>query len=75
MRTYKPVAASEVDEVICDRCQRADEADGMEGQEFLSWSASCGFASVFGDMNHIDIDLCQHCMKELLVKWIVVSTR
>jgi hypothetical protein len=73
MRTYRNRTVSELDEVSCDRCQRQDEATGMEGQEFLSWSMSCGFASVFGDLNHVDLDLCQHCVKELLGQWVRVT--
>jgi len=73
MRTYRQYQASELDELTCDRCGRRDDNDGMEGQEFLSWSMSCGFGSIFGDMSHIDLDLCQHCAKELLGQWIKVS--
>lgn len=66
MRTYKTVKRSEEDTVTCDRCGLMDEVDGMEGQEFLKHYQSCGFDSIFGDLNHIRLDLCQHCVKLLL---------
>ncbi len=72
MKTYKQITASQVDTVTCDRCGREDEADGMEGQEFLAYDMQGGYGSVFGDMSHIKIDLCQHCAKELLGQWIRV---
>jgi hypothetical protein len=75
VRTYKEATVSQVDELVCDRCQRRDDGDGMEGQEFISWSMSCGFGSVFGDMNHVDLDLCQHCIKEVLGQWVKVTAQ
>lgn len=72
MKTYRQIACTEVDEVTCDRCGRTDEARSLEGQEFLEHYTSCGYASVFGDMNHVRLDLCQHCVKEVLGPWIEV---
>lgn len=73
MKTYRQVTIDAVDDITCDRCGRSDDEDGMEGQEFLQHDMSCGFGSVFGDLNHINLDLCQHCVKELLGEWVRVS--
>lgn len=72
MKTYKQRTCSEVDTVVCDKCGRMDDAEGMEGQEFMEHYTMCGFGSVFGDGNHLRLDLCQHCVKELLGQWIGV---
>lgn len=58
----------------CDRCEKEyfiahhEDAPGdlWEAQEFLHINHGCGFGSIFGDLNTIECDLCQHCVKDLL---------
>ncbi len=57
----------------CDRCNYHAEKDTPEFHEFLSIDRKAGFGSVFGDGNHLKLDLCQHCVKELLNSWLSVS--
>lgn len=57
----------------CDRCNRSAEKDSPEFHEFLSIDRQAGFGSVFGDGNRLKLDLCQHCVKELLNSWLSVS--
>ena len=59
--------------IVCDRCGREDEAGGPEAQEYLVHSDVGGWGSVFGDGTKVDLDLCQHCTKELLGQWIRTS--
>ncbi|MEK8164829.1 hypothetical protein [Morganella morganii] len=47
--------------------------DDPEFHEFLSIDRQVGFGSVFGDGNHLKLDLCQHCVKTLLNSWLSVS--
>ena len=61
--------------IICDKCGAKHELhgnndSGMEAQEFLSISFTGGYASVFGDMDKFECDLCQYCVKELLGDYI-----
>ncbi|MDB9569444.1 hypothetical protein OW293_022990 [Providencia rettgeri] len=57
----------------CDRCLFHAEKDDPEFHEFLSIDRRVGFSSIFGDGNHLKLDLCQHCMKELLNPWLSAS--
>ena len=53
------------DKFICDRCKK-EITDDFELQETYSIGFWGGYASVFGDENEIECDLCQHCLLELI---------
>jgi hypothetical protein len=56
---------------ICNACRvRVDANDPFEVQEMLVWQNMCGYGSVFGDGAHIQLILCQDCVKDLLGKYI-----
>jgi hypothetical protein len=52
----------------CDRCHKKYDIDveSFETQEFHHINFTGGFASVFGDGVHVECDLCQKCLKELI---------
>lgn len=56
----------------CNRCSReATYADDvLEAQEFLHWENVGGYGSVFGDGAELSLTLCQHCVKELLDRFM-----
>ncbi|EBC3771026.1 hypothetical protein DLA12_02760 [Salmonella enterica] len=54
----------------CDRCRRRAEKDDLEFQEFLAIDHRAGYGSVFGDGSRLRLDLCQHCVKEVLGQWL-----
>ena len=60
---------NKVTSVICDRCKK-EYNDDMELQEFLMHYNTGGYNSVFGDGSKTSLDLCQHCVKELLGDYI-----
>jgi len=60
-----------IEAITCDAC-KVKYDDPMELQEFLCYEDRGGYSSVFGDMYLIQIDLCQHCVKELLGKYVRV---
>lgn len=66
---------TEVTHVTCDRCGREMTPAGhdFEHQESLAISFRGGYASVFGDGNLVEADICQHCVKELLGPWLRVT--
>lgn len=67
--------ASFVKQIRCDRCDRLAElgdAD-LEFQEFVSIDLKAGYASIFGDGNHVQVDLCQHCLKDVLGPWLRID--
>lgn len=50
-------------QIRCDRCERTAEHGDMEFEEFVSIERTAGYASVFGDGLHVQLDLCQHCLR------------
>lgn len=73
MRHFTLTKASVIVAKSCDRCGFYTEKDNSEFHEFLSIDRLAGFGSVFGDGNHLKLDLCQHCVKALLGPWLSVS--
>jgi hypothetical protein len=67
--------ASYVKQIRCDRCDRLAEVGDaeLEFQEFVSINQQAGYASIFGDGNHVQVDLCQHCLKEVLGPWLRID--
>lgn len=63
-----------VKQIRCDRCERLSELGEMEFEEYVSLDHKAGYASVFGDGNQVQIDLCQHCVKELLGQWLRIAS-
>lgn len=59
-----------VSSITCDVCGKVfdlNTTDGiLETQEFLFIDFVGGYSSVFGDFNHIECDICQHCLKKFL---------
>lgn len=52
--------------LVCDGCGLEANADGdYEFQEFISINHDCGYGSIHGDGNQIDIDLCQKCFADM----------
>jgi len=75
MREYRPVTARELAACTCDRCQRPlTPTEPGEWEERLSLDHSCGFDSIFGDGNLVCLDLCQHCVRELLGEWLRIES-
>ncbi|MCT7306222.1 hypothetical protein [Ralstonia wenshanensis] len=74
MREYRTRTISEVVASTCNRCQRRLSSDEPgEWQERLSFDHFCGFDSVFGDGSMVSIDLCQHCVQEVLGQWLRIT--
>ncbi|HCB1932726.1 TPA: hypothetical protein MYQ42_003698 [Proteus mirabilis] len=73
MQFFIPNEALVISAKSCDRCHFHAEKDNPEFHEFLSIDRQVGFGSVFGDGNHLKLDLCQHCVKALLNPWLSVS--
>lgn len=61
---------NEVTAITCDRCGRDCLTDTIEAQECWHIDSVGGYGSVFGDGTRFQMDLCQHCLKELLGEFI-----
>ncbi|ARV18619.1 hypothetical protein AEP_01675 [Curvibacter sp. AEP1-3] len=64
-----------IQRLICDRCGRQAKRDDLdcEFHEFMSIQYRAGFGSIFGDGNGVEVDLCQHCVKDSLGTWIRIT--
>lgn len=60
---------------VCDKCGRkitlnavnkCKQLDVIEWQEFYHINFEGGYGSIFGDGEVVRVDLCQHCLKEIL---------
>jgi hypothetical protein len=69
MIVCREITVQEPASIICDRCGRRAESDSdhFEYQEFLTIDNIGGYGSVIGDGTRLQLDLCQHCVKELLL--------
>ena len=60
----------EIDAVVgieCDCCKKEFLAeDTFEIQEFFHIKNACGYGSIFGDGNYLEVDICQSCMKTII---------
>lgn len=62
--------------IICDKCgteYKYDTTDVLEIQEFLKIDFVGGYGSVFGDMFHVQCDLCQHCLLKMISQYARIS--
>jgi len=75
MKTEAVRTQIDIQSLICDRCGRRAERDDVdcEFHEFTSIYYRAGYGSIFGDGNNIELDLCQHCVKDTLGAWIRVT--
>ena len=67
--TEKKVMDTKVVRVECDFCHKSffpEKDERMEIQEFHHIRFTGGYSSVFGDMNVVECDICQHCLKNIL---------
>lgn len=56
-----------LDTFICDRCKKEISSEDLfQIQETYSINFIGGYASIFGDCNEVDCDLCQECLYELI---------
>lgn len=60
---------------VCDRCGREmdRQQQDIEWSERLSISFRGGYGSIFGDGNIVECDLCQHCVKEILERYLRIT--
>lgn len=59
--------------ITCDICEKEfinNETNTYEIQEFTYIRKNCGYGSIFGDEEEIELDVCQNCLKDILGKYI-----
>lgn len=60
-------------QIRCDRCGRLAEQGDLEFPETTCIDLKAGYGSIFGDGNEVQIDLCQHCLKLTLGRWLRIA--
>jgi len=66
-----------LDKIICDFCKKEYSIDVSndiyEIQEFVSVYRTGGYGSIFGDGDELQVDICQHCFKKIIMDKIEKS--
>lgn len=75
MILYREASVEEPASIICDRCDRRAEnvPNCFEFGEYVSIDHACGYGSIIGDETRLQLDLCQYCVKELLLPFARVG--
>src|SRR5450755_1236646 len=73
MRRTRVQPATVVHEIVCDRCGRRARRDENDFALMTSIGLCAGFASIFGDGNRVEIDLCEPCLRDTLGTWLRVG--
>lgn len=60
-------------QIRCDRCEREAMAEDHEFHLFASLEIDATWASPLGDGNHVEVDLCHACVKDVLGPWLRVT--
>lgn len=59
-------------QIRCDRCGLLAANGETEFYEMTCIDFKAGYGSIFGDGNGVQVDLCQHCLKFTLERWLRV---
>lgn len=63
----RTVVEQHLTHIQCDKCGKTVGSDDfIEWQEFFSYRTTGGYGSIIGDMNAVEVDLCQSCFYGLL---------
>lgn len=81
MISYKHATVEVPSEITCDICGKTynmdrnenEPEDDFEIQEFHHINFTGGYTSVFGDENKVTCDICQHCLKEKLGQYLIIT--
>lgn len=75
MLKHETVTVRQVCAAVCDHCGRemVKRAHDGEWEERIAIAFRGGYHSIFGDGNAVELDLCQHCVKEVLGPWLRVT--
>ena len=60
--------------IVCDRCGKEVQREGGDFELMTSIGFEAGYASIFGDGNRVEIDLCEPCVRDTLGTWLRVRT-
>jgi antitoxin CcdA len=73
MRNFEDKVVKVISRLTCDSCGEEASSDDSEFHEFISVNHRCGYGSIHGDGNTINIDLCQRCFGGMCGDSLTVS--
>lgn len=73
MKSLKPRKVLDCIAIQCDRCGHCSTAEGETMSNFTCIDFDATWGSAFGDGNHVEVDLCHQCTKELLGEWLRIT--
>lgn len=59
-------------QIRCDRCGLLAANGEVEFYEMTCIDFKAGYGSIFGDGSNVQVDLCQHCLRFTLERWLRV---
>jgi len=73
--TKQTEESEKLKEITCDVCKKTFDIkkDFMQIQEFSYIDFVGGYSSIFGDMNRVQCDICQDCLKKLLSDYLRIN--
>lgn len=60
-------------QIRCDKCGHSVKSDEDDFIHFITLDFDASWGSALGDGNHVDLDLCHACVKEVLGPWLRIS--
>lgn len=73
MKSFKTRKVLDCTAIQCDRCGHCSNAEGETMSNFTCIDFEATWGSAFGDGNHVEVDLCHQCAKELLGEWLRIT--
>ena len=73
MKSFKSRKVFDCTAVQCDRCGHSSNAEGETISNFTCIDFDATWGSAFGDGNHVEVDFCHQCVKDLLGDWVRVT--
>ena len=65
MKNYEDKTVKAISKLTCDSCVQQAIFSDYEFHEFISVNHRCGYGSIHGDGNLVNIDLCQQCFADM----------
>jgi antitoxin CcdA len=73
MKNFEDKVVKVITRLTCDKCGEQATPNDFEFHEFISVKHRCGYGSIHGDGNTINIDLCQQCFADICGNSLTVS--
>jgi len=72
---FEMMSVPRLKSITCDVCKKEYDAqkDIDEIEEIIVINEVGGYGSVFGDGTSIKLDICQHCLKSILGKFLKLN--